>query len=315
MHPFYIFLIVLSSIIVLFFLVCYVCFRLPFFVSKKQRIRPEFDLPPGDYFLPYSKQLKEWMDAFESTPYEEVSIKSFDGLTLSARYYNNFENAPVEIMFHGYRGSAKRDLCGGLYRCLQLKRNALIVDQRASGKSQGKVITFGVKEQYDVLAWANFAYKKFGDSVPLILTGISMGASSIVLASSLDLPKTVVGAVADCGYSDGKEIIERVVSSLKLPPKLFFPFIKLGGLIFGGFNIDKCKPAEHAKHSKIPILFLHGDKDGLVPFEMSVANFNACASQKRLEIFEGADHGACYLLDPERYLKVLTEFEENHLII
>ena len=313
MHPIYIILIVLGGLALVFFSTCYICFRLPFYVSKKQKLNPPSDLPFGEGLANYNQIMKVWMDEFETTPYVTFKIKSYDNLDLYARYYENVKGAPVEIMFHGYRGSAKRDLSGGLYRCKKLSRNALIVDMRASGKSHGKVITFGIKERYDVKSWADFAYNHFGDNVPLIITGISMGASSVIMASSLDLPKTVVGGVADCGYSSGRDIINRVVKLLKLPHKLFFPFIKMGGIIFGGFNIDQTTPEKEARKAKIPIIFLHGEKDNFVPKEMSQINYNAFNQNKRLVLFENADHGTSFLVDPEKYLNALKDFEKEHL--
>ena len=80
---------------------------------------------------------------------EEVEIRSRDGLTLRGKYYEYEKGAPLEIMFHGYRGNAARNLSGGVERCFTLKRNTLIVSQRAHGNSEGHVITFGYKEKYD----------------------------------------------------------------------------------------------------------------------------------------------------------------------
>ena len=81
-------------------------------------------------------------------------------------------------MFHGYRGSSERDLCGGVQRCFKLGRSALLVDQRAHGRSDGHIISFGVNERKDCLAWVDFMVKHFGPDVKIILTGISMGAST-----------------------------------------------------------------------------------------------------------------------------------------
>ena len=68
-------------------------------------------------------------------------------------------------MFHGYRGNAKRDMSSGIKRAFACNRNALIVDQRASGHSQGHIITFGINERKDVIKWIDKVIEEFGNDV------------------------------------------------------------------------------------------------------------------------------------------------------
>ena len=117
MNPIYIVLIVVFSLIILFFLTCYICFRMAFYMPKSQKAHKENDLPPGKIYEPYYDQMRLWNKEAKTFKQEDVSITAYDGLTLKATYYEHFAGAPIEIMFHGYRGSAQRDLCGGLQRC------------------------------------------------------------------------------------------------------------------------------------------------------------------------------------------------------
>lgn len=304
--------IVLASVLLLFLLICYVCFRLTFYTTKKEKQYVEGQIPPGKVYLQYREILNRWEKEVKKFNSEELCIKSFDGLSLRATYYEFSKGAPIEIMFHGYRGSAARDLCGGILRCKRLGRNVITVDQRGAGKSDGNVISFGIKERYDVQSWAKFAYEKFGDKVKLILTGISMGASTVLLASSLELPKTVVGIIADCGYSSAKDIIKKVINGLGLCANLCYPFVRMGGKIFGGFDIEKTSPEKEMKDCKIPVIFLHGDEDEFVPKEMSQKNYGACNSAKEMVLIEGAGHGLAYAFDQEKYLKALKDFEKYY---
>ena len=143
----------------------------------------------------------------------------------------------MEIMFHGYRGNAERDLSGGIQRCFALGRSVLLVDQRTSCGSEGNVISFGINEHRDCLSWVDFAVKHFGPDIKIILTGISMGASTVLMAAGKELPKNVVGVLADCGFSSAREIIKKCARDLKIPADLIYPFIKLGAKIFGHFNL------------------------------------------------------------------------------
>ncbi len=312
MHPVFIVLIILGGISILFLAISYVCFRLAFYVSKKQKIHKDFELPPDKIYQPYYPQMIEWMKEAKTFNQEKVSVKSYDGYTLTGTYYEQFPDAPLEIMFHGYRGTAQRDMCGGLQRCHKLGRNVLTVEQRGHGISDGSVISFGIKERFDVKAWTEYAYNRFGKDVQVIITGISMGASTVLMASSLDLPENVVGVVADCGYNSIKEVVKYVIRKMHLPPAVFYPFVRLGGLIFGGFDIEETSPEEEVKKSKLPIIFVHGDKDELVPYYMGKKNYDACTSVKELVTFKGAGHGASFLMDPDKYIQVLAEFQKNY---
>ena len=289
--------------------ICLICFRMAFYVSKKDRTpKEEYPIPEGKIYEPYRDQMVAWMKEVRAMSCEEYTIRAFDGLTLRGKYYECVPGAPIELMFHGYRGSAERDLCGGIQRCFALNRNVLIVDQRCSGKSQGKVITFGVREHKDCLAWVDFAVKHFGPDVKLILTGISMGASTVLMAAGKPLPSNVVGVLADCGFSTGKDIICKVIRQMKLPPKLAYPFVKLAALLFGGFRLEEYSALEAMKTCKVPVIFFHGTNDDYVPWEMSQAMYDACPTQKKLVLVPGAGHGLGYLVAPEDYLQALREF-------
>ena len=74
----------------------------------------------------------------------------------------------------------------------------------------------------------------------------------------------------------------------------------------------KCNPAESVKNCKIPTIFFHGDKDGFVPYEMSIENYNNCPAPKKLIITPNADHGLCYPVDEEKYVSELKEFAKEY---
>ena len=289
--------------------VCYLCFRMAFYVPKKHIIGPdEYPIPDGAVYEPYRDQMVAWMKEIRALPCQELYTRSRDGLTLYGKYYEFAPGAPMEIMFHGYRGSAERDLCGGVQRAFCLGHSVLIVDQRASGHSDGDVISFGVNESQDCLCWVEKATAVFGPNVRIILTGISMGASTVLMAAGNPLPANVVAVLADCGYTSAREIIQVVIRKMHLPPKLAYPFVWLGARIFGGFDLRKADATQALTHCKLPVIFAHGDADDFVPWAMSKANFDSYQGPKALVTIPGAGHGLCYLADPEGYLAQLKAF-------
>lgn len=293
--------------------ITYGCFRLTFYVSPRQK-REAKDLPQGEIYEPFRQQIENWAKQTDTTPHEEFSIVSFDGLRLYGKYYEYKKGAPIELMFHGYRGNARRDLSGGVQRCFKLGRNALIVDQRCSNKSEGNIITFGIREHKDCLRWVDFVVNHFGSDVKIILTGISMGASTVLIAAGKPLPKNVIGVLADCGYTSPKNIIKKVIKQIGLPPTLCYCFVKLGARIFGGFNLEEDSPEQALKNCPIPVIFFHGKADDFVPCEMSQINYDTCSCKKKIITVEGAGHGLCYPADPETYLTALKEFFEEETV-
>lgn len=300
-------------IFLLILLLSYICFRIVFYAPrKKSAVTEEYPLPVGKIYEPYHEVMIKWMKDARTLPFEEFTITSFDGLKLYGKYFEYAKGAPIELMFHGYRGNAERDLCGGIQRCFSIGRNVLLIDQRTSCNSEGTVITFGVNECKDCLSWIDFTINHFGKDTKIILTGISMGAATVLMAAGHPLPENVVGVLADCGYSSAREIIKKCARQLHLPANLVYPFIKLGARLWGHFNLEEFSPIEAMKKCKVPVIFIHGDTDDFVPCEMSRMNFDACTAPKKFITIAGAGHGLAYPVDAKKYLQALCDFFTEH---
>ena len=73
----------------------------------------------------------------------------------------------------------------------------------------------------------------------IFLSGVSMGATSVMMASNLGLPHNVRGIIADCGFTSPPEIIKRVASNaFKINATPIMPALNLMCIIFGGFNLS-----------------------------------------------------------------------------
>ena len=68
---------------------------------------------------------------------------------------------------------------------------------------------------------------------------------------------------------------------------------------------------EAVKHTKIPVLLIHGEDDDFVPPEMSaeILSYNALLMERHT--FPGASHGISFVIDPERYKKLVMDFAEQ----
>ena len=304
----------IAGSIILFFIIlatviAYICYRMAFYAPPRKPRDPDaFDLPEGAVYEPFRDLMIGFARNLRALPYERFEIRSFDGLRLTAKYYEYAPGAPIELMFHGYRGNAERDLGGGVERCFKVGRSAFVVDQRCCGDSHGHTITFGVREHRDCLAWVDFLISHFGSDVKIVLTGISMGASTVLMAAGQPLPDNVIGVLADCGFSSARDIIKVVIKQMGLPAGISYPFVKLGAKLFGHFDLEAYSPMAALKTCRLPVIFYHGETDDFVPCDMSRKMFDAYAGKKALITIPDAGHGLSYPVDQEYYLQTLRDF-------
>ena len=246
--------------------------------------------------------------SLNALPYEAVSTRSDDGLTLRGRYYHSADGAPVVIGFHGYRGTPSRDFSGGAQFYIHTGYNLLLIEERAHCGSGGHTITFGVRERYDCLRWIDYVRERFGRDCPTVIAGISMGASTVLMASGLALPNNVVGVLADSPYTSPKEIILKVSGDLGIPAGLVSPFAALGARLYGGFRLTDADASEAVRHSSVPILLIHGEDDRFVPCRMGRMIAEANPDMIEFHTFPNAGHGLSYLVDRERYEAIVCSF-------
>lgn len=289
----------------------YYAYRIAFYSPTKDREKiPEIK---DEKYKVHINTIRDLYRELQSKPCEFVTVHSKDGLTLSGRYYHVQDGAPLAIGFHGYRSCWLVDFCGGADIAFQMGHNVLLVDERAHGKSQGRSITFGIKERQDLLCWVDYALNRFGADTKILLYGVSMGAATVLMASGLALPENVKGIIADCPYSSPLDIILEVGKQTGYPPKLIRPFVILGAKIFGGFDVKEISAEEAVRSSRIPILLIHGADDNFVPAEMSEEIAKANPEKVTRYTFPRADHALSYMVDTPRYRKLVTEFVQHVL--
>ena len=244
---------------------------------------------------------------------QEIQIKSYDGLILRGVWVPADDPKGTILLAHGYRSSKMVDFSLAFEMYHSLGMNILIPDQRAHGKSEGKYITFGIKESRDMEQWIAFHNENFC-KIPLILSGLSMGASTVLYLADKDLPDNVKGIIADCGFTSPKEIIRSVfqnVTHLPAAPTLWVT--NLFTRCFAGFGLNDKDTRDVLKNCKVPVLLVHGVEDGFVPCEMTKQAYTACSGQKELLLVEKADHGVSFLVEKERYVNTVIAFLEKHV--
>lgn len=312
--PWLIILIILAIILFIllnFYILLSIMYKRTFYSSPK-RDKHSLGYLEMKQMKPYKSILVDLLNKANEIPYEKVTIKSFDGLTLSARLYVNDPKAPFDILVHGYKSYGIKDFSGGINLSLENHHNILLIDHRGHGYSEGKTISFGILERFDILSWINFLNERFGKDIPIILMGISMGGATVLMASELDLPSNVKLVIADCPFSSAMDIIRKVAKENKYPLKIVDWFMPSAAKLFGKFDLFASSALTAVKNAKVPILLIHGDEDDFVPYEMSVKISKANPAIE-FHTFKCNIHGLSYIFAPDEYKKIVREFNEKHL--
>lgn len=189
-------LIVSVLLILLLLLIVWYSYRTAFY-SPAKRQEDCYAIPNGEQYQKERPRMLSLIREMDEIPYESVTISAHDGTQLAARYYHVRDGAPLQIQFHGYRGTALRDFCGGNKLARESGQNTLVVDQRGHRKSGGTTITFGIRERWDCLSWVEYARKRFGTDTPIFLCGVSMGAATVLIEKlSVTIPPNTTGTVS-----------------------------------------------------------------------------------------------------------------------
>ena len=241
---------------------------------------------------------------------EEVEIASFDGTRLRGLFLPAENAKCTAILMHGYRSDCFWDFAG-IYALLHENGcNLLVPWQRAHGKSGGRMICMGVKEKRDCALWARYIEERLGRELPAVLQGVSMGASTVLMAAGEKLPENVRGIVADCGFtSPWDEFAYLLRSRAGLPAHPLLDGVSLLCRIFAGWGFRDCSTEETLRESRLPILLLHGEADHFVPPEFSERSFAASAAEdKTLLTVPDAGHAMCYPVDAARCAQAVLAF-------
>ena len=272
-----------------------ICFMMAFRADDSIR-NVHRRIPSREQYRKYRETTLKYIDELDSLPYETVTVSSYDGLALTGRYYEGCSSLPLAVCIHGYKSSGIRDFCGGSRILRKHGFPVLLADQRGHGDSEGGTICFGIREYHDVCTWAD----RFSDR-EIILFGVSMGASSVLMAADR-LPSNVRCIIADSPYDSAAEIIRKVAKDRKLPAGLLMPFIALAARLYGGFSIYEKTASKAVSDSDIPVLVIHGGSDEFVPSCMSES-----IPGKRIT-FSDADHCMSYMVHPEEYEEEIMNF-------
>lgn len=261
----------------------------------------------------YGKQIQAADHWLKSHTTVDIWTESHDKRKLHAHWIPAEDPKGTVLLAHGYRSTKLLDF-GMVYELYHnLGMNLLLIDQRSHGDSEGKYITFGVLESRDVQSWIEFHNQHFGPH-PILLSGLSMGASTMLYLADRQLPENVKGIIADCGFTSPKEIVGKVFKdTVHFGAGPFLWAADLFARVLAGFSFYERDTRKSLRNSRLPILLVHGTGDNFVPCEMTKQAYAACTSEKEIFLVENAGHGTSYLYDTPGYRKQVIAFLQKYI--
>lgn len=297
-------------------------------LSTKRSGRPDWNFDPvaddpdtfpasgGSPFRTYARDYNVW---WNSQPLERYEIQSHDGLALVGHLLR--AKAPtrrVAFVIHGHRCvSGEMGFISKMY--YDMGYHVFAPDQRAHGKSEGVYIGMGHFERYDMLRWLNVVNEIFADDCEIVTHGISMGAATVMTtAGERDMADNVVCGIEDCGYTDAYgSIYHHIEHDMKWVP-LKHAVVSVASL----FNKRKARYyfreadcIAPLKRAALPILFIHGTHDPVVPFWMLKDLYDAHPGDKEILTVAGAPHGICYFWDIAEYTEKVFRFADKYFTV
>lgn len=278
----------------------------------------------GNYFYEYALKSKrkqgtvqEIMDMSHTdddflakNPPKEKYIDSTDVPTLKLHaeaYLHPEAGHKWVVAVHGYT-SHSREMTQWVRGFYEKGLNVLTPDLRGHGLSEGEYIGMGWHDRLDVLAWVNALIAEDPEA-EIVLFGLSMGGATVMMLAGEDLPDNVKVVVEDCGFASARSILSyQLKERFQLPA---FPALQAANTVAklrAGYGIFEASALKQLAKATVPILFIHGEADTFVPFEMIEEVYAATNTEKKKLTIPGAEHTQAINVNPELYWATVWEF-------
>ncbi|WP_313898458.1 alpha/beta hydrolase [Lederbergia sp. NSJ-179] len=258
----------------------------------------------------------EWREWVATRDFEEIQMKSRDGLNLTGYYLPAKEPTDKLVIFtHGYLGHAKQMGLFGQYYYEELGYNIFMADARGHGESEGDYYGFGWPDRLDLIDWTKLLVNKLGEDTQVVYHGLSMGAATVLMASGeKDLPSQVEAIVADSPYTSVYNLLAYQMKRMfKLPA---FPILDSTSMVTkakAGYSLREANALKEVEMTNVPILYIHGKADTFVPTKLAIELYDHTNSEAELMLVEGANHGESFVLEKDAYKERLNSFLSHYI--
>ena len=237
----------------------------------------------------------------------ERTVLSADDLSLHCYEYINNDNGNFCILIHGYGGQAS-NMVDQMDHFIDLGYNVVAVDLRGHGKSEGKYYGLGYLDKDDIAIWIKEIKENY-HCYNIVIYGISMGGATAIMTGGLGI-ENVSAIISDSAPSDFASMFSRI---LKYKVGTFFGWFIIKSLVlfvkcFAGYSLRDASSINSMPLITVPVLLIHGSKDGFVPPVMMEMLYNCCTSKKTKLTVDEADHTQSSRTDPIKYWDTIKRF-------
>ena len=250
-------------------------------------------------------------ETYKNTKKKKFMIYSDYGYNLSCELLESgLPDNKIAILCHGFsHGKYKSLIYAEMF--LKLGYNVLIYDHRNHGLSGKAHTSMGYYEKYDLKKIVDWCINTYGSDCKIVTHGESMGGATVLL--HLEIDNRVVATIADCSYSDLRDLLKHQIKHYYHLPQFLIPLESLITYIRAGFWYGKVSPISVVKKTNTPILFIHGKKDSYVPTKMSRQMYDIKRDKKAIYLVAGAGHAASCETNKSAYEKRVGEFLGKYL--
>ncbi len=225
-------------------------------------------------------------------PFEDVSFRNADGLTLRGWYLpppsEGGGRAPAIAYGHGSESDRRQWLPVAL-AVHEAGFAQILFDFTGRGESDGEVITLGAHEHADLRSALDVLTARAEvDPLRLGIAGRDMGAVAAIELAAGDA--RVKAVVLDSAYADVAILADHMVAAHHLPAGLIRPILFRVSGWRAHYNPASVQPVEAIRKVKVPVLLFHGDHDTLVPYQHAQALRDAAGGPFELDPLPGLDH-------------------------
>lgn len=263
-------------------------------------------------------ELRPWLDSLrQGRLLRDTFINTPDGQRLHGVFVRSSEShGRTALLVHGYHDRLTSMLMIARIYNEEMGYNILLPDLHGHGLSSGDDVQMGWKDRKDILHWAEIFKEVFasgGDTVRMVVHGISMGAATTMCVSGEDTPSYIRCFVEDCGYTSvWDEFSHELKQQFGLPA---FPILHTSSFLCSmkyGWNFREASPLAQVAKCKKPMLFIHGDQDDFVPTWMVYPLYRAKSQPKELWIAHGSKHALAYHDHKAEYTEKVVRFVSKY---
>ena len=274
-------------------------------------IRPPKDIYPLHYLGP--KNFRFNSKTYIRRDFELIShqgYKMHSSLIEPSPESRPSKKMPIVIYLHG-NASSRLEGLNTLSTLLPHNINLFIVDLPGCGHSEGKYISLGYYESFDVGIIIDFLENLPGTG-NIGLWGRSMGASTGLICAHRD--KRIKALCLDSPFANFCRLARELTKQyINLPDFLINGVLRIiSGTIKekNGIDIFKLNPIEEAENTFQPAIFIHAINDQLINLQHTIDIFNLYGGEKSLKCSEIGGH---HSKRPKRLVKEVGEFFEKYL--